>query len=157
MLRLIFAGFLLLSPLPASAGIVTYVFHQTSSSLPGLHFTGQYTIDDSLAFPTVTSDDAAIDFGGLLSLSFTGGGVYEISLADFRAADYTGYPSWSINPSELYYNDTASDYTIGLGTGGLVSVAANTDDQSTIRLIVLSQGRHHEPSTSPPCSFGAPS
>ncbi|MBN9566320.1 MAG: PEP-CTERM sorting domain-containing protein [Alphaproteobacteria bacterium] len=134
MLRFIFAGFLLLSPLPASAGIVTYVFHQTSSSLPGLHFTGQYTIDDSLPFPTVTSDDAVIDFGGLQAFSFQGGGIMQISLADFvpacRSDDcgYYGYPNWSIYPGVVAYNDGGNDYTVDLSG----RVQANSDNPDTM-------------------------
>jgi hypothetical protein len=107
---------------PASASMTTYYWHQTSASIPGLMFTGQYTVVDGVTVST-DGNQTPPDLAGLLDFTASGGGVLPVTLADLTPTDpISGFPMWSIDLSGAFpflafidAND-AYDYTIGSHT-----------------------------------------
>lgn len=113
----------------ANATTTTYTWHQTSASIPGLMFMGQYTVVDGAPLPHADSTMSAPDFGGLLSYQVSGGGLPPVTLADLVPACSGGpcildFPDWSLDVPSLSFIDATDsfDYFIGL-----TSIRADTD------------------------------
>lgn len=114
--------------IPAQATATTYYWHQTSASIPGLMFTGQYTVVDGMTVAT-DGNQTPPDLNGLLDFTVSGGGVLPVTLADLTPSDpISGFPDWSIDLSGAFpflafidAND-AYDYTIGSHV-----ISANSD------------------------------
>ena len=59
----------------AQARIITYTFHQTSASIPGLEFTASYELSQGSKPLPADSNQAPPDFGGLVGLSVGSSGL----------------------------------------------------------------------------------
>jgi hypothetical protein len=102
----------------ASAGTITYTWHQTSSTDPDLIFTAYYTVIEGVDPKNADSFESDPDFGGLVDFYIQGGDYPAITLADLIPAcmdsfgctaggvthDW-GYPYWRISVPSLFYLD----------------------------------------------------
>lgn len=113
---LFFAAAFAASAFGADAGVITYTWHQTSTTLPGLVFTAYYQVLEGVAPNHADSTQTSPDFGGLVGLYIEGGGYPAITLSDLIPScqnsggcviggiDYDyGSPSWWIDVPDFFY------------------------------------------------------
>jgi hypothetical protein len=119
-----------LQTVPASAVPTTYVYSQTSASIPGFNVQGSILINgglDDLPF-IFQGSPQPYDFGNLLGFNLSLGGQ-NFGLADFSVPNMLGFPLWSIAPDQIRLVDKSdnSDFFIQGGT-----ISFNTDNASSI-------------------------
>ncbi len=72
-------------PVAANASTITYEFHQTFDSLPGLSFFGEYTVNSNIGLPTAESDIQPYSLNGLIDLELgTNGFQQGVLLSDLQ-------------------------------------------------------------------------
>lgn len=104
----------------AHARIITYSWHQTSTTWPGVTFTAYYKVIQGVAPLPASADELSPDFGGLVGLYIEGGGYPVLTLDSLvpRCEDINGcfsggaphnlfLPYWYISVPNLYYLNAA--------------------------------------------------
>lgn len=117
---MLFAAALMMFAATAQAGIITYTWHQTSTTWPGVVFTAYYKVIQGAAPLPANSFQMSPNFGGLVGLYIEGGGYPVITLGSLvpRCDDFSGcfsggaqhnwnFPDWQINLPNLHYMNTA--------------------------------------------------
>jgi hypothetical protein len=121
---MLFAALLMAFATAAQARIITYTWHQTSTTWPGLVFTAYYQVIQGVPPLPASSVGTLPDFGGLVDFYIQGGSYPAITLASLvepcldtngctsGGADHDfGYPFWQISiPNLLYVN--AADLSV---------------------------------------------
>lgn len=87
-----------------------FIFHQTSSSFPGLTVAASIEMDDGFGFPTLdNSMPGPYDFGSLYGFDISIPAIFgHYTLADFtEEGESTSlpYPQWSTSPSDIQFSD----------------------------------------------------
>lgn len=124
------SGLYLFLPTAACAAPITYVYNQTSSTVPGFNVTGSIVLDTSIAGTLPVSNvgnPGPYDFGNLLSFNITLQGL-NFSLSDFTAQNMFGFPIWTINsPFDVFFVDRFDNNDFLIAGG---SIAYNSDGRT---------------------------
>jgi hypothetical protein len=123
-------GICCLSPLPATAAPATYVYDQTSSSVPQFTVTASLVVNGDLGdIPSISNTNPGpYDFGNLLSFNVALPGA-NVSLSDFTSKNLFGFPIWSITQGGgFFFLDKTDSFDFNIGNG---PIHYNTDNQNT--------------------------
>lgn len=121
---MLFLATLLVFTGAAQARIITYSWHQTATTWPGVVFSAYYKVIQGVAPLPARSDQLSPDFGGLVDLYIQAGSYPILTLGSLipRCDDFGGcisggidhnwnFPDWQINVPNLHYHD-AADFAV---------------------------------------------
>jgi len=103
---------------PACATL--FVYDQASASVPNLTISASINVNGGPGdLPNLNQDSSPIDFGNLLGLSLLAPDGKTYALGNFVPpfSPSFQFPQWAISPDGIFFNDSASDFSIDFGLG----------------------------------------